>query len=789
MDKSFKKSFKEPLPVKKASSSTHKKENRSDRINQLNQLRQNKLNTSVLLKKGIIDKDGESTIPNISATNLTALIDYSEGVRSPILVVLMALNAEADVNGVALRLTNALTITKNYSLISGLRGKGLSTGIVPGDIVKGKPRLTVVASDRAIHSCLDYSKVADLIIFVSSSKGKHDCKLLKKDPLEAVTAIDERGYEIISAINSQGMLNHVVLIDNLEVIEDKYKSGFKKLTTRYIESVLKPLKIIYSESISEKVDIGTEVSVETTDDIKSIIRTVCLANYQIETHNLRRHRSYMLVDTFLKDDKDNLVVKGYIKGNTLNNHNYIHLTGFGDYQVLEVDDEENDPCPLIKQSSSTKMLKDPTTTEVESIEATGKQIPTIIGDEFKKQKIIKQEQQKVNNLLDQDLEELIDFKIDPEDDISFEAADYDEKQQTVDIGKSNKHEAKTSLQYRKPDEMEVPDEVDTPVGVSCREVFSKYRGLSSMKPGSMDPSVNLPREYSSIYSFENMAFTYKESVKAAHEHGLKISGKYIKVTLRNFKEFHLLDQEKPLIFSTLLNHERKLCVMHLKVMLRESCEEPQSKQLVECQIGFRRNLTRPLYSSIIGDTDKLKKEKSLIKGRFVIATIYAQLTYSEIPVLMLNLVDNELKLIADGKTLPSDCNKIVLKRIVLTGYPLKIHKKTSVVRYMFFTPEDVNYFKPVPLFTKLGLRGNIVESLGTHGYMKCSFSDTLRANDTVCMALYKRCFPVWFPETWRLPLGYSNSTSYIEMLDKETRERKEKLLLESAQQPSMVIDN
>ena len=54
-----------------------------------------------------------------------------------------------------------------------------------------------------------------------------------------------------------------------------------------------------------------------------------------------------------------------------------------------------------------------------------------------------------------------------------------------------------------------------------------------------------------------------------------------------------------------------------------------------------------------------------------------------------------------------------------------MHKKRATVRYMFFDPKDIKYFKPVELQTVNGLRGHIKDSLGTHGLMKCYFNDCL----------------------------------------------------------------
>ncbi len=42
-----------------------------------------------------------------------------------------------------------------------------------------------------------------------------------------------------------------------------------------------------------------------------------------------------------------------------------------------------------------------------------------------------------------------------------------------------------------------------------------------------------------------------------------------------------------------------------------------------------------------------------------------------------------------------------------SGYPIRARKRKAVVKHMFHSPEDVEWFKPAELGTKQGLIGHI----------------------------------------------------------------------------------
>lgn len=127
------------------------------------------------------------------------------------------------------------------------------------------------------------------------------------------------------------------------------------------------------------------------------------------------------------------------------------------------------------------------------------------------------------------------------------------------------------------------------------------------------------------------------------------------------------------------------------------------------------------------------------------ASFYGPITYPPAPGLAFRYDDNESKVCGVTNCLGPGPWRVVVKRIILTGVPVKVQKKKATVRHMFHYPEDVRYFKPLDVWTKGGMRGSIKEPVGTHGAMKCRFNAPVLQHDTVCLSLYKRVFPPYTP--------------------------------------------
>ncbi|WVR04426.1 hypothetical protein IAU60_001428 [Kwoniella sp. DSM 27419] len=326
------------------------------------------------------------------------------------------------------------------------------------------------------------------------------------------------------------------------------------------------------------------------------------------------------------------------------------------------------------------------------------------------------------------------------------------------------------------EDMIFPDEIDTPRHVAARTRFQRYRGLKSFRTSPWDPYENLPIDYARIFQFENFGATRKRIEREGVEEGVK-AGTRVLLVLREVPRsvFDGRDRLSPFIAHGLLQHEHKQSVLHFVVQRNTEYTEPVKAKdpLVLC-VGPRRYTIRPLFSQHVrgggrGVNNVHKSEKYLRPGAATVATTYGPICFGKTACILLKDEGAEQvpSLVAMGSFMSPDPTRIISKRIILTGHPFKIHKKTATIRYMFFNREDIDYFKSVELHTKFGKVGHIKEALGTHGYFKAHFDGPIQQMDTVCMSLYKRQYPKWSEEFKPPPVVAIGSKQDAEEMDVE----------------------
>lgn len=333
---------------------------------------------------------------------------------------------------------------------------------------------------------------------------------------------------------------------------------------------------------------------------------------------------------------------------------------------------------------------------------------------------------------------------------------------------SNKRSDRSKREKESKDDLEFPDEVDTPLEIPARERFARYRGLKSFRTSAWDPYENLPRDYARCFMFQDYKIMGRKLAQRAAEEGVEPGTRvtiYIKNVPRAALQRH--SPSHPLVVFGLLQHEHKFSILNFTTTRNTEFDgDIRSKDELIVQLGCRRFVINPLWSQHTqgnagkGSNNVHKFERYLRPGPNAhVGTAYMPITFgSNVPALIFkdtSKVDpdsqkaaavsggSRYQLVGTGSLLGVDPTRIIAKRIILTGHPYKVHKKTATIRYMFFNQPDVDYFKPIELRTKKGRTGHIRESLGTHGYFKAGFDGQIDMMDTICLNLYKRCFPKW----------------------------------------------
>lgn len=571
-----------------------------------------------------------------------------------------------------------------------------------------------------------------------------------------------------------------------------------KLKDRVRDNIMKLIENYWFGSLD-----GNILRLRSLDTISNLSQLFhYFANIKRKPNSYCSRRSQLLAERIaFKAYEDNpdlgeLTIEGYVRNNPLNVNSLVYISGFGEFQMSRLETVADPPLktkhldvhyvfkadPEIRPSLERQRevhtidydevnikIEDSDETDIKPLVEKRKvpkgtsdyQASWIVDSEGELSEIEEEEENKEDVLVGNKPKVVGFAPLPKEVDVIDEGEDDDEiKSMVIEQEDDNKNEVYGVMDYDDQLNLEeesqmlqqfkeqrmyemFPDEIDTPSDRPARERFAKYRGLKSFRTSTWDSQENLPADYSKIFQFENFTRTRRRLFKTKAS-GAK-EGHYVCLTLINVprKIFETFEGQKhPLVVYELLAHEHKMSVMNIVLKKVNSCSTPvRSKEKLTFHVGCRRFIAAPIFSANTPE-DKHKFERFLPNDEACVATLYAPITFPPASVLVFR--GNQL--VATGSLTDCSPDRLIIKRLLLSGHPFKINRKHAVVRYMFFNREDILWFRPIELRTKYGRKGHIIEPLGTHGHMKCIFNRQLTSQDTVLMPIYKRVFPKWYYE-------------------------------------------
>ncbi|XP_064402824.1 pre-rRNA-processing protein TSR1 homolog [Halichondria panicea] len=514
-----------------------------------------------------------------------------------------------------------------------------------------------------------------------------------------------------------------------------------------------------------------------------------LFNQQIRPQLLRTLSNQKRRSVFTRDTHPHLLVErsefiasegtlkvwGYMRGKPLDIHSVVYIPDKGEYLLKQIDGP-SDPCTL-KTSTSMQvdqsavlLLADPSQQsldrevtldpmEGDQTWPTDEELAAAAGspDGRGQRKLPRgMSDYQASWIVDSDLSDNADSGDEWEDPpVSCDSIDDDNDMSIGDLestaddedGESYDLKIDLSAEQRELEALRAerealmfPDEVDTPQDKPAKERFQKYRGLRSFRSSPWDKLENLPRDYARIFQFERFGMSRKRALCSLEEANGALPGWYVTLHIANYPQ----DASPPSLVYGLLPHEHKMSVVHFAVKKSPGYSQPiKSKERLVFHCGVRRFSAAPIFSEHTPG-DKHKYERYMANSGVCMASVFAPVSYPPQPVLLFKHQEGgEAVLVGSGGVVGVNPSRVIVKRVILSGHPYKINKRSAVIRYMFFNRDDIDWFKPVELRTKLGRRGHIKEPLGTHGHMKCVFDGQLKAQDTILMNLYKRVYPKW----------------------------------------------
>lgn len=647
------------------------------------------------------------------------------------------------------------------------------TSVTDVRIDRFKSKVKVIIPDhKSVLSILDAARISDIVIFGVSATEEVE---------------KEYGEQILRALIAQGIASVIGVLPNVA-------SQYPKRNLQ--QDIRQSLQSFFDHFFPND---GEMFALEVEAECNNCLRKVC--QKFPKSVGWRDARGYIVPDNVYWSTQDpgqgSLVVEGTVRGIGFNANGLVHLPGYGDFQIdrlekvvgrSDVSDED-----VYKPDTNQETLDEINPEEVDMEEdeehfddegaTLGARMDgkTYFDDEgytklsgLRKFKVPHgTSDYQARWLVDDVLEDASDAE-EIEQDMLVED-DNDNEQQSIVAddtrseyattefgGESEMHielspeEEQRQLEAFRSDEYdpEFPDELELHPEELARKRLTAFRGIKSLGNCTWDhdeEDVEKPSHWNNLLRVGNYKGTRNRVSKDAIQQAQVKIGDRARVFLRAPSTLLQNVDVHTKIFAVygLLQHEHKLAPCNFSIESWDDYEKPiVERDQIVVQYGPRRVIISPILTQASNNANNVHKTLHAVEqGDYAIATAIAPVMFTNAPVIYFKpnqdpaSGDLDVEFVARGTFLNSDYKRIAAQRIVLTGHPIKIHKRVVTVRYMFFNPEDIEWFKAIPLFTKSGRTGFIKESLGTHGYFKATFDGKLTSQDTIAMSMFKRTWP------------------------------------------------